>query len=121
MARNPFGDVVPFGEERVDVISAEKMEELRNTYKDPLKFAYSIMKQIYFNHDVKTNNNVRYVRINPDKTIMVVWTGETWKQYPDEDIVHDMLVSYEKAKAIHDPPNEETQKAIDAMVRRVKF
>ena len=119
---NPFGyDVVPFGEERVDVISASKMEELSETYKDPFKFAYSIMKEIYFNHDVKTNNNVRYVKLSNKKTIMVVWTGQTWKEFPDEDILHDMFISYEKAKAIHDPPNEETQKAIDAMERRVKF
>ena len=116
-----YGHIAPFGQENVNVISAPRMEELRETYKDPIKFSYAIMRDVFFNKQVPNNNNVRYVRINPNKTTMVVWTGKIWKQFPDEDIIHDMLVSYEKAKAIHDPPNEETQKAIDAMERRVKF
>ena len=121
MDKEKYGHILPFGQEKVDVISASRMQELRETYKDPIKFSYAIMRDIYFSNRSPNNNNVRYVKISDDERAMVVWTGEIWKRFANEDIVHDMLVSYEKAKAIHDPPNEETQKAIDAMVRRVKF
>ena len=112
-------EVLPFGEERIDIISSSRLEELRNKYEDPFKFAYAVFRDIYFNNKAGFNRNVRFVE--GDHTTMMVWTGTSWKQCSNVDVFHDMFVTFEKVKALHEDTNQETMRAILLMERRIKF
>lgn len=78
-----------------------------------------IFREIYYNEEAKYNRNVIFVKDDP--SIMKVWNGNEWRIYPIVDVMHDMLVTYEKVKALHEDTNQATMRAILLMERRVKF
>ena len=110
---------LPFGNERLDVIAPEKMNILREKYTDAYQFIYSVLKEIYFNKEAPYNNNVRYVIGN--KRIMQVWTGSQWTEFPEEQVMHDMFITFEKVNALHEAQTEETLQSIRAKVKLVKY
>jgi len=111
--------VLPFGQEKFNIVSPSKMQELKEKHHDVFQLAYAIFREIYFNEDAKYNRNVLFVKTDP--SIMKVWDGNSWRTFPNEDVIHDMFVTFEKVKALHEDTDKDTLRAILLMERRIKF
>jgi hypothetical protein len=113
-------DILPFGMEQWDVVTAERFAELQHEYKDSNRFAYAILREIYFMKTHRQNCNVRYVTVDGNQK-MVVWDGESWVNYPDEVILNDMFTNYYKVVTKYIPTDEETIKKLNEQERCIKF